>query len=191
MGAFAEARVGLRRAAGGKGAGVELALEARAGLGGAKAKLALVEAVVPEGPELIEVSGGVVSGPVPTANDCLLDEESPFTSLTDSRTYFMPADSKVKSIAQPSWESKTTDPVSFSNDQLHLSGPSPVDPVPSNSTGTATRASVGGTQRASTAVSGGADESTVQLRVAADGSVLPEASVARTEKLWAPSPRPE
>ncbi len=28
----------------------------------AKEKLALVEAVVPEGPELIEVSGGVVSG---------------------------------------------------------------------------------------------------------------------------------
>ncbi len=40
-------------------------------------------------------------------------------------------------------------------------------------------------------VSGAGGTSTVQLWLAADGSVLPEVSVARTEKLWAPSPRPE
>jgi hypothetical protein len=40
-------------------------------------------------------------------------------------------------------------------------------------------------------VSGGADASTVQLLVAGLGSTLPAASLARTEKLWAPSPRLE
>ncbi len=40
-------------------------------------------------------------------------------------------------------------------------------------------------------VSGGAEGSMVQLRVAGVGSTLPAASVARTEKVWAPVLRPE
>ena len=36
------------------------------------------------------MSGGVVSGAAVTTKDCLFDAESPFASLTDSRTYLMP-----------------------------------------------------------------------------------------------------
>ena len=51
---------------------------------------------------------------------------------------------------------------------------------------------MGAVQIASTGMMGGAGAaSTVQLRVAGVGSTLPAASVARTEKVWAPVLRPE
>lgn len=40
-------------------------------------------------------------------------------------------------------------------------------------------------------IGGGPEASTVQLRVAGVGSMLPVASLARTEKLWLPSLRVE
>ena len=138
------------------------------------------------------MSGGVVSGAVvATVKDFLFDAESPFASLTDSRTYLAPVDSKVKSIAQPSRVCQMVAPVSSSKVQVQLSAPLPVDLVPSSSTGTLTRGLVGAVQIASTGMFGGGGASTVQLRVAGVGSTLPAVSVARTEKLWAPSPRPE
>ncbi len=138
------------------------------------------------------VSGGVVSGAAATRKDFLFDAESPFASVTASRTYLVPVDSKVNSIAQPSRVCQMVAPVSSSKVQVQLSGPSPVDLVPSSSTGTSTSGLMGAVQIASTGMMGGAGAaSTVQLRVAGVGSTLPAASVARTEKVWAPVLRPE
>lgn len=108
-----------------------------------KEKLALVAVVVPDGPEPIVVSGGVVSGGggVPsdiTENVCLFESVDPSPARTISFTYFVPALSKVKSILQPSRDCQTVLPSWFSNDHVQVSGGPPFDSVPSSVTGTST-----------------------------------------------------
>jgi hypothetical protein len=60
--------------------------------------------------------------------------EVPWTSVTISRTYLVSAFEKLIVILQPGVVPQTIEPSSFSNDHVHVSGPSPVEAVPSSVT---------------------------------------------------------
>src|SRR5690242_4025024 len=90
-------------------------------------------------------------------------------------------------LLQPLIVSQIVDRSCFSNDQVQVSVPSPVERVPSSVTAWPTRTPVGAVQMALAGWSTGAVAVlTVNERVAGEASVLPAASMARTLNVWVP-----
>ena len=77
---------------------------------------------------------GVGVGAV-TGNDLRFESVAPLPAVTFSATYFVSAFEKVFVIRQPETVSHTIEPESFSKLQTQLIGATPVEPVPSSTTG--------------------------------------------------------
>src|SRR3954468_4734620 len=91
-------------------------------------------------------SGDTGRRQAPTTKDCLLAAVSPSASVTISLTYLVSATLNALVILQPLIVSQIVEPSTFSKLHLQDSGPSPVERVPSSTTGVPTFTPVGTVQ---------------------------------------------